>query len=362
MTEQAAPTPVTVRYWAGARQAAGVAEEAATASTLAELLAAVRDRHDDAFGRVLSVCSFVVGDQPVGLADPTTVVLRPGDVVEVLPPFAGGSAPTTSAAVEVPLARRLQVTGAAVLAGLVLAGAAWWAGEGVVWLVAVLLQVPLVLGWHRGLGVTAAIGGMVVGAVVAVVADVAVWLIDDVSMAPLAVVVGCTFLLGAVQQLARRDDRAGLTASMAATSALGFLVSALAVWPVALRLDHGDALVTVAALAVAAASVARLVPNLTAAAVLAPVLGLLKGLGVAAFISGIGAAEGAAVGVVVALPVLLADLLERRDPRLLRSSAGEPPPAARSGTRWALPAAAVWPYALAAPLAFVTARLIGVGG
>jgi molybdopterin synthase sulfur carrier subunit len=32
----------------------------------------------------------LVGDRPVGTADPATVVLRPGDHVELLPPFAGG--------------------------------------------------------------------------------------------------------------------------------------------------------------------------------------------------------------------------------------------------------------------------------
>ena len=32
----------------------------------------------------------VVGDRPVGATDPADVALRPGDVVELLPPFAGG--------------------------------------------------------------------------------------------------------------------------------------------------------------------------------------------------------------------------------------------------------------------------------
>ncbi len=40
--------------------------------------------------RVVGVCSVLVGDQPVGSRDPEAVVVRPGDVVELLPPFAGG--------------------------------------------------------------------------------------------------------------------------------------------------------------------------------------------------------------------------------------------------------------------------------
>jgi molybdopterin synthase sulfur carrier subunit len=36
---------VTVRYWAAAKQAAGVAEEVLAAGTLAEMLAAVLARH-----------------------------------------------------------------------------------------------------------------------------------------------------------------------------------------------------------------------------------------------------------------------------------------------------------------------------
>ena len=38
---------------------------------------------------VLAVCSVLVGDRPVGAATPRTY-RRPGDTVELLPPFAGG--------------------------------------------------------------------------------------------------------------------------------------------------------------------------------------------------------------------------------------------------------------------------------
>jgi molybdopterin converting factor small subunit len=98
MSEQTAGTVsagqgVLVRYWAGARAAAGVAEESFPAPmTLSELLAEVVSRHGDRprLKDVVSVCSVLVGDRPVGTSDPATVVLRPGDTVELLPPFAGG--------------------------------------------------------------------------------------------------------------------------------------------------------------------------------------------------------------------------------------------------------------------------------
>ena len=39
---------------------------------------------------VLQVCSVLVGDRPLGTADPATVEVEPGGTVEFLPPFAGG--------------------------------------------------------------------------------------------------------------------------------------------------------------------------------------------------------------------------------------------------------------------------------
>jgi sulfur-carrier protein len=86
------PPEVTVRYWAAARAAAGVAEEKIAAATLAEALTQLHAAHSggERFARVLGVCSFLVGDQPVGTRDAASVALSAGDVVEVLPPFAGG--------------------------------------------------------------------------------------------------------------------------------------------------------------------------------------------------------------------------------------------------------------------------------
>lgn len=80
-----------LRYWAGARAAAGVETERVEAATLREALDAARAGRDEHFGRILGVCSFVVDEQPVGRAEPADVQLPPDAVVEVLPPFAGGA-------------------------------------------------------------------------------------------------------------------------------------------------------------------------------------------------------------------------------------------------------------------------------
>jgi sulfur-carrier protein len=87
-------TAVTVHYWAAARAAAGAASEEIAVPgpvTLADLVRRVVAAHPGTdLERVVGVCSVLVGDQPVGTRDPAAVEVRPGDVVELLPPFAGG--------------------------------------------------------------------------------------------------------------------------------------------------------------------------------------------------------------------------------------------------------------------------------
>ncbi|MGI8556289.1 MAG: MoaD/ThiS family protein [Pyrinomonadaceae bacterium] len=75
---------ITVRYWAGAQRAAGVAEESLTVVTVADLRATLAERAG--FGRLAGVVSFLVDSQQAGDA----LVLHGGAVVDVLPPFAGG--------------------------------------------------------------------------------------------------------------------------------------------------------------------------------------------------------------------------------------------------------------------------------
>lgn len=85
---------VTVRYWAGARAAAGTAEDTFAVDgelTLDVLVERVLERHPgEQMARTVAVCSVLLGDQPVRSQDPASVVVRPGAVVELLPPFAGG--------------------------------------------------------------------------------------------------------------------------------------------------------------------------------------------------------------------------------------------------------------------------------
>jgi molybdopterin converting factor small subunit len=79
-----------IRYWAAARDAAGVAEEPYDAATLAEALRVARQEHGEKLANVLTRCSYLVDDAPVGTRDHETVQLAEAGTVEVLPPFAGG--------------------------------------------------------------------------------------------------------------------------------------------------------------------------------------------------------------------------------------------------------------------------------
>ncbi len=88
---------VTLRYWAAAKDAAGVAEEKVEAETLAvalaEGVAAARERsgdHGDRLERVIALSSYLVDGQPAGTRLPDSIRLYTDAVIEVLPPFAGG--------------------------------------------------------------------------------------------------------------------------------------------------------------------------------------------------------------------------------------------------------------------------------
>ena len=85
---------VTVRYWAGARAAAGTAQDVfdlAEITTLADVVRRVLGAHPEPqMAKVVAVCSVLVGDLPAGTRAREDVAIEPGDVVELLPPFAGG--------------------------------------------------------------------------------------------------------------------------------------------------------------------------------------------------------------------------------------------------------------------------------
>lgn len=76
-----------VRYFAGARAAAGLSSERIAASSLDELVESLAERHGERLTMVLKAASFLVN----GLAcHDRKAALPPGATVDVLPPFAGG--------------------------------------------------------------------------------------------------------------------------------------------------------------------------------------------------------------------------------------------------------------------------------
>ena len=342
----AAPPTVTLRYWAGAKAAAGVAEERIEAATLALALQRARAQRDQRFSQVLDACSYVVSERPVGQTPHDLVTLADGDIVEVLPPFAGGADPAdpvlrASSSRQLLPSWRPPVLSAGV--GLVLmAGAA--VGPAYLWVGVGLAQLLLVASWHRALGATSAKAGMAIGGLLIVAADVAV-AIDDgvVSYGPIAVVLGVGYLAAVLQQLARRDERADLTLSLAATVSVATIGALGAGWAINTRLMHGDPVTLVAVTAVTAAAVGRLAPSLNGS-ILGP---LLAGSAAGAFVGGsvghVSAALGACVGVAVAVPSALAGVAQFRLPD---RPAG-----------W--PAGAVWPVLVAAPMAYLVLRFAG---
>ncbi|MCF0092802.1 MoaD/ThiS family protein [Micromonospora sp. NPDC049114] len=82
------PRPLTVRYFAGARAAAGRAEEVTAAGrSLDDLTTELAQRHGDRLAAVLRVASFLVDG--VACHD-RRAPLPGGATIDVLPPFAGG--------------------------------------------------------------------------------------------------------------------------------------------------------------------------------------------------------------------------------------------------------------------------------
>ena len=76
---------VTIRYFAAARAAAGESTATADAASVKDLVVTVSaDRPE--LVRVLGICSFLVDGERVDLE----TTLRPGALVDALPPFAGG--------------------------------------------------------------------------------------------------------------------------------------------------------------------------------------------------------------------------------------------------------------------------------
>lgn len=74
-----------VRYFAAAQEASGLDSERRTETTLGDLRRAVAKEHQG-LGGILPRCAVLVGGSRVGDDTP----LGADDLVDVLPPFAGG--------------------------------------------------------------------------------------------------------------------------------------------------------------------------------------------------------------------------------------------------------------------------------
>jgi sulfur-carrier protein len=83
---------VTIRYWAAAKDAAGMPEESVDAVTLRDALNVVvaGRKPDTRLAGVITRSSFLINADPVGRSAKESIVLDEGAVIEVLPPFAGG--------------------------------------------------------------------------------------------------------------------------------------------------------------------------------------------------------------------------------------------------------------------------------
>lgn len=77
----------TIRYFAGAAEAAGTDEEQLDGTTVGEVLAQARRAHGERLTEVLQRCSVLHAGRYV---DEESTPVSTGDTIDVLPPFAGG--------------------------------------------------------------------------------------------------------------------------------------------------------------------------------------------------------------------------------------------------------------------------------
>jgi sulfur-carrier protein len=91
-SDEPAGIPITVRYFAAARAAAGAESETVTVrhgATVAELVDGLAGRNTR-LATVLSRCSYLCDGIAVRDDAATSRRLRAGETIDVLPPFAGG--------------------------------------------------------------------------------------------------------------------------------------------------------------------------------------------------------------------------------------------------------------------------------
>jgi len=219
-------------------------------------------------------------------------------------------------------------TGLAVALGLAAAGPV-----GVLVAAVGLLQVMVAVRWFAALDVTAAArGGALVGAASAIGADLAVALRDDRHpLSSVTAVLGLAMLAAMLHQLSRRDGRDGLTTSLTATVSLAVVATLGSCYLGAQASRDGAAFVAAAVAAAAVVVVAGALPG-------PELLGSGAGL-VAAGVSGV-VVGGGIVGLGCAAAAVVTVAVARR--------AARPDPVVTGGL----------PLLLAAPVAFVLARLL----
>lgn len=354
----------TIRFWAAARAAAGVAEEPYDADTLAEALDATRAAHGERLATVLSGCSYIVDDEPVGARPHESVVLHDGGSVEVLPPFAGGSADAE------PVRGRFSPAVSSTLGGLAAAlVAAGLAGLALVHIGALaagvfVVQVVIALAWLAALDVPASGGAFVIVVVASGVMDGLVGSYREPDIGRAAGVAAVAVIVSLLHQVARRP-RVAVTLSFGGTlSALAFAFAAASY--VALCVETGGAEADVAALL--GAGVALAVARLTDLAVPRPaplpgsrrgIVGIFVGLGAALLVGWaygdskavLGTSSGTRLALVAAVIALVADLavdavLHAAPPVDERARSGVPP------------LGILLPVVLAAPAAYVAGRIL----
>ena len=352
----------TIRFWAAAREAAGVAEEPYDAATLADALSAARSAHGDRLATVLARCSFIVDDEPVGVRAHDSVALRDGGSIEVLPPFAGGA--------ETEPVGRFSPAVASTLAGLAAAAvAAGLAGLALLHIGALaagvfVVQVVVALAWLAALDVPAGGGAFVIVVAASGVMDGVVGSYHQPDIGRAAGVAAVGVIVSLLHQIARRP-RVAVTLSFGGTlSALLFAFAAASY--VGLCVEKGGDVADAAALL--GAGVALGTARLTDLALPRPaplpgsrrgVVGLFVGLGAALLVGWaygdaqavLGTARGTRLALVAAVIALVADLavdavLHAAPPAEARARSGVPP------------LGILLPVVLAAPAAYVAGRIL----
>jgi hypothetical protein len=232
---------------------------------------------------------------------------------------------------------------ASVAAGLAVALGLAAAGPMAVLVAAVgLLQVIVAVRWFTTLDVDAAArSGALVGAAAAIGADLAVALRDDRHpLSSVTAVLGLAMLAALLHQLLRRDGRDRLTASLTATVSLAVVGALGCCYLGAQSSRDGAAFVAAGVVAAAIVVVAAVLPG---PEVLGSGAGLVAGGASGAVVGALtdlGPRSGGMVGLACAAAAVVTVAVARR--------AAHPDPVVTGGL----------PLLLAAPVAFVLARLL----